>query len=151
MYTLGKGLHPIWEQLNRPSSDIFRHNDLKFTPNVWDTRPLEMLYKKLKKHKKIYSGQVPISVTIIPSECKLFEQFLLLWFKFSQCRLMLGPTISNSDQPIATCFAHDTRDICCQGTHTYSGKAECKSSDKYQFFNKGYPWINYWYHGYPEF
>ena len=35
------------------------------------------------------------------------EQFVLLWFKFSRCRLMLGQANSNSDQPITTSFAYD--------------------------------------------
>ena len=30
---------------------------------------------------------------------------------------MLGPANSNSDQPIATFFSYDTRDLCCQGMH----------------------------------
>ena len=39
---------------------------------------------------------------------KFFEQFVCFWIKFSQCRLMLGPANSNSDQTIATIFAYDT-------------------------------------------
>ena len=43
-----------------------------------------------------------------PSEFKFFA-FILLYFKFSRCQLiMLGPANSNSDQPITTIFAYDT-------------------------------------------
>ena len=43
-----------------------------------------------------------------PSEIKFFA-FVLLWFKFSWCQLMLGPANSNSDQPITIIFAYDIR------------------------------------------
>ena len=48
----------------------------------------EGLTRNCSKLRKIHSGQRPISLTINPSEFKFFGQFVLLWFKFSQCQLM---------------------------------------------------------------
>ena len=44
--------------------------------------------RNCSKLRKIHSEQGSISLTINPSEFKFFGQFVLLWFKFSQCQLM---------------------------------------------------------------
>ena len=47
-----------------------------------------LVTRNCSKLRKIHSGLGPISLTINPSEFKLFGQFALLWFKFSCCQLM---------------------------------------------------------------
>ena len=62
-----------------------------------------------------------------------FGWFVLFWFKFSCCRFMLGPAISNSDKPIAT-ILHMTH-ACCQGIRMFCLAHQKMNYDKMKLFS----------------
>ena len=74
---------------------------------------IKVITRNCSKLRKIHSGQEPISLMIIPSEFKFFEQFVLLRFKFSGCQFM------STCRYIFSYDKYDTRDlqIWCQGMH----------------------------------
>ena len=66
----------------------------------------------------------------------IFEQFVLLWFRFSRWRLMLGPADSNSGQPTASIFSYDSRDLCCQGVCKICTNDPKMNHDKTKFSSR---------------
>ena len=49
---------------------------------------------------------------------------------------MLGRADSNSDQPIATMFVYDTRDLCCSGMHKNCSDDQKMNCDKNKFSSR---------------
>ena len=85
---------------------------------------------------------------------------------------MMGPANSSADEPIGIYdqkisydkmwnFHHvgnvndihlielDFKATKSDESRTTMERQKCKPSNQYPLFDQGYPWINYWYYGYP--
>ena len=109
-------------------------NKLQWHLNQSTTTCVYSWARHCSKLRKIHSGQGPITLTI---RRKVFEQFVLLWFKLSQWQIILGSANSNSDKPIATFFAYYTRELCCQGMHKICSDDQKINYDNMKFHHVG--------------
>ena len=103
-------------------SQYLRHSVLNNVCSRYETR-------NCSKLRKIHSGQGPITLTINPSEFKFFVQFVLLWFKLSQCQLMSLQFLH------MTSIWHETH-ICCQGMRKICSDDQKMKYDKMKFWSR---------------